>query len=79
MGAMASQITNVSIVCFAVCSGTDQRKKIKHRVPSLCEGSPPVAGGFPSQRASNAENVSIWWRRHENSSLMLIKNALKPY
>ena len=30
----------------------------------LCEGNPPVTGGFPSQRASNAENVSIWWRHH---------------
>ena len=24
----------------------------------------PVIGGFPSQRASNAGNVSIWWRYH---------------
>ena len=23
----------------------------------------PVTGGFPSQRAGNTENVSIWWRR----------------
>ena len=22
-------------------------------------------GGFPAQMASNAENVSIWWRHHE--------------
>ena len=22
-------------------------------------------GEFPAQRASNAENVSIWWRHHE--------------
>ena len=27
-------------------------------------GEPPVTGGFPSQRASNTENVSIWWRHH---------------
>ena len=27
-------------------------------------GIPPVTGGFPSQRASNAENVSISWRHH---------------
>ena len=27
---------------------------------------PPVTGVFPSQWASNAENVSIWWRHHEN-------------
>ena len=25
----------------------------------------PVTHGFPSQRASNAENVSIWWRHHD--------------
>ena len=24
-----------------------------------------TSGGFPSQRASNAENVSIRWRQHE--------------
>ena len=40
-------------------------KKIsKLRVTGLCEGNPPVTGGFPSQGASNAENVSIWWRVH---------------
>ena len=29
----------------------------------LC-GEPPVTDGFPSQRASNTENISIWWRHH---------------
>ena len=29
-----------------------------------CEGNSPVTGEFPAQRASNAENVSIWWRHH---------------
>ena len=33
-------------------------------VTGLCEGNPPVTGGFPLQNASNAENVSIWWRHH---------------
>ena len=27
-----------------------------------------VTGGFPSQKASNAENVSIWWRRRDYTS-----------
>ena len=36
------------------------RKNI--RVTALCEGNPPVTNGFPSQRASTAVNVSIWWR-----------------
>ena len=26
----------------------------------------PVTGEFPAQRASNAENASIWWRHHEH-------------
>ena len=30
----------------------------------FCEGNPPMTGGFPSQRASKAEDVSIWWRHH---------------
>ena len=34
------------------------------RVTGLCEGNPPVTSWLPSQRASNAENVSIWWRHH---------------
>ena len=37
-------------------------KKIsKLRVTGLCEGNSPVTGEFPTQGASNAENVSIWW------------------
>ena len=56
MGAMASQITSVLIVCSTVCSGAHQRKHIKLRVTDLGEGNPPITdGGFPSQRASNAE------------------------
>ena len=43
-------------------------KKIsKLRLTGLCEGNPPVAGGFPSQRASNGGNVSIWWHYHGES------------
>ena len=30
-------------------------------VTGLCEGNPLVTGGFHSQRASDMENVSIWW------------------
>ena len=40
------------------------KKTLKLRVTGLCEGNPPVTGGFPSQRACNAENDSIWWRHH---------------
>ena len=40
------------------------KKTPKFRVTGLCEGNWPVTGEFPAQRASNAENVSIWWRHH---------------
>ena len=39
----------------------------KLRVTGLCAGNSPVTGEFPSQRASNAESVSIWWRHHDIS------------
>ena len=32
---------------------------------AFVRGIPPVTGGFPSQRASDAENVSIGWRHYE--------------
>ena len=31
----------------------------------LCAGNSPVTNEFLAQRASNTENVSIWWRHHE--------------
>ena len=40
------------------------KKILKLRVTGLCEGNSPVTGEFPTQRASYAENVSIWWRHH---------------
>ena len=42
-------------------------KTSKLRVTGLCEGNSPGTGEFPAQRASDAENVSIWWRHHEIS------------
>ena len=38
------------------------KKTSKLRVTDFCEGNSTVTGEFPSQRASNAKNVSIWWR-----------------
>ena len=58
MSAMASQITSVSIVCSTVdFSGSDQRKH---------QRSASLAGEFPAQKASDAEENSIWWRHHEH-------------
>ena len=41
------------------------QKASKLRVTGLCAGNSPGTGEFPAQMASNAENVSIWWRHHE--------------
>ena len=64
MGTIASQITSLASVYSAVWLGADQRKHKKLCVPGLCAGNSPETGEFPAQRASNAENVSIWWRHH---------------
>ena len=40
------------------------KKTSKLRVTGLCAGNSPGTGEFPAQKASNAENVSIWWRHH---------------
>ena len=42
----------------------------KLRVTGLCAGNSPVTGEFPEQRASDAENVSIWWRHHHHGLKM---------
>ena len=65
MGTMASQITSLTIVYSAVYSGADKKKQTsKLHLTGLCVGKSPGTGEFSAQKASNAENVSIWWRHH---------------
>ena len=45
--------------------GRSSKKTSKLRVTGLCAGNSPGTGEFPAQMASNAENVSIWWRHHD--------------
>ena len=66
---MASQITSLTIVDSAVYSRRRSKKTSKLRVTGLCEGNSPVAGEFPAQRASNAENVYLWWRHNGHISV----------
>ena len=40
------------------------KKTSKLRVTGLCAGNSPRTGELPTQMASNAENVPIWWRHH---------------
>ena len=45
--------------------GRRSKKTSKLRVTGLCAGNSPVTGEFPTQMASNTENVSILWRHHD--------------
>ena len=51
MSAMASQITSVSFCLLNGLFRLRSKKASKLRFTGLCEGNPPVTGGFPSQRA----------------------------
>ena len=44
------------------------KKTSKLRVTGLCVWNSPGTSEFPVQMASNAENVSIWWRHHDISN-----------
>ena len=48
------------------------KKTSKLHVTGLFGGNPPVTGGFPSQRASNVENVSISWRHHGDDAIFTL-------
>ena len=56
MSATASQITGVSIYLLNCLFRQRSKKTPKLRITGLCVENSP---------ASNAENVSIWWRHHE--------------
>ena len=60
-----------------------RRSKKTSKLTGLCVGNSPVTGEFPAQMASNAENVSIWWR-HDGFVLLtacvfLYKLLIVPY
>ena len=40
------------------------KKTSKLRVTGLCAENSQMTGEFPAQKASNAEDISIWWRHH---------------
>ena len=37
-------------------------------------GNPPATGGFSSKRASNVQDVSIWWRHHGNLCFLPLRH-----
>ena len=52
------------------------KKTSKLCVTGLCAGNSPGTGEFPAQMASNAENVSIWWRHHGQFLVPVVKIKL---
>ena len=66
MGAMASQVTSLTIVYSTVYSGADQIKHQSSASLAFVRRIQTVTGEFPAQMASNAENVSIGWHHHVN-------------
>ena len=54
--------------------GCRSTKTSKLHVTGLCVGNSPGTGEFPTQMASKAENVSIWWRHHD-----IYLNCYTPY
>ena len=71
MGAIASQITSLTIVYTTVYSDADQRKHQSSASLAFVSGIYRRPVNFPAQMASNAENVFIWWRHHENKNIKL--------
>ena len=65
MGVMAVSNHQPHDCLFKRLFGRRSKNTSKLRVTGLCAGNSPVTGEFPAQRASNAEDVSIWWRHHE--------------
>ena len=59
--------------------GCRSKKTSKLRVTGLCAGNSPGTGEFSAQMASNAENVSIWWRHHGTANLVQRKRQSITY
>ena len=54
---------------LSFCSSADQRKHESSASLAFVKGNSPVTGEFPAQRASKAENVSIWWRHGDHFNM----------
>ena len=52
-----------------------QWKPLGYTLLALCQGNPPILGGFASQRASNTKIVSISWRHHVTGVITFFTTA----
>ena len=72
MSTIASQITSLTIVYSTIYSGADQSKHQSSASLAFVWGIHRDRW-IPAQMASNAENVSIWWRHHDLAAMELIE------
>ena len=54
------------------------KKTSKLHLTGLCEGNTSVTGEFPGQKASSAENFSIWWCHHATEIISSYGSSRKP-
>ena len=65
-----------SLTYSNIYSGADQRTH-QSSASLAFFSKPPVNGGLPSQRACDAEIVSIWWRHHDIISINVIHTLFR--
>ena len=73
MGAMASRITSLTIVYLTVYSDADQSKHQSSASLAFVRGIHRWPVNSTRKKASNAENVSIWWRHHEDTVVAMVE------
>ena len=75
MGTVTSEITSLTTVYSTVYSDADKKKHQSSASLAFVRGT----GEFPAQMASNAENVSIWWRHHVITYLVKLYMFILSY
>ena len=73
MSGMVSPFTSLTSVYSTVYSGADQRKHQRSASLAFVRG---IYRWIHPQRASNAENVSIWWRHHPRLTIVCKFNVI---
>ena len=76
MSFQSSQTSGKSTICFNSFSGWQKETHQSSTSLPLSGGSAAVTGEFPSQKANNAERVSMSIRRHISSALILLAHDL---
>ena len=65
MKANTFQFTCILTVCAAVCWNRHQMNYLSYISLTLCEENLTLTSGFPSQRASNVESISLSRHHHD--------------